>query len=130
VTGVCSAGNLDLVRSLGAGTVVDYAREDFTQRGEMYDVVFDAVDKLEPSRAKQALKETGTYLNVDKDSGSGGKPKPEDLLFVRDLIEAGELQPVIDRRYSLEEIVEAHRYVEKGHKRGHVVITVVPDGGS
>ena len=124
VTGVCSTRNLDLVSSLGADAVVDYTRDDFAQRGERYDVVFDAVDKLVPSHAQLALQETGTYLNVDKDSGSGGSAKPEDLLFVRDLIEAGELRPVIDRRYPLEEIVEAHRYVEKGHKRGHVVITV------
>ena len=128
VTGVCSTRNLDLVRSLGAGAVIDYTREDFTQGGETYDVVFDAVDKLEAPRAKQALTERGTYLNVDKDSGSGGRPQPEDLLFVRDLIGAGELRPVIDRRYPLEAIVEAHRYVQEGHKRGHVVITVVPDG--
>jgi NADPH:quinone reductase-like Zn-dependent oxidoreductase len=128
VTGVCSTRNLDLVSSLGADQVVDYTQEDFIQRGEMYDVVFDAVDKLEPSRAKQALKEMGTYLNVDKDSGSGGSAKPEDLLFVRDLMAAGKLRSVIDRRYPLEEIVEAHRYVQEGHKRGHVVITIVPDG--
>jgi NADPH:quinone reductase-like Zn-dependent oxidoreductase len=124
VTGVCSTSNLDMVRSLGASQVIDYTRDDFTETGETYDVIFDAVDKLAPSRGKKALKKTGVYLNVAKDSGSGGDLEVRDLVFLKDLVEAGKLKSVIDRRYPLEEIVEAHRYVEKGHKKGNVVITV------
>jgi len=127
VSGVCSTANLDMVRSLGADKVIDYTQEDFTQSGETYDVIFDAVNKLPSSRAKNSLKQAGTYLNVDKDSGSGGDVELEDLITLKELCEAGELRTVIDRRYSLEEIVEAHRYVERGHKKGNVIITIEQD---
>jgi NADPH:quinone reductase-like Zn-dependent oxidoreductase len=126
VPGVSSTSNLDLVRSLGADQVIDYTREDFAETGETYDVIFDAVDKLKPARGKRALKKTGVYLNVAKDSSSGGDLEVQDFVFLKELVEAGKLKSVIDRRYLLEDIVEAHRYVEKGHKKGNVVITLGP----
>lgn len=126
VTGVCSTANLDLVRGLGADQVIDYTREDFTQHGDTYDVIFDAVAKFPPARAKKALKPAGIYLNVHKDSDErGGRSvRNEALLALKDLLEAGTLKTVIDRTYPLEQIVEAHRYVDQGHKKGNVVITV------
>ena len=124
VTGVCSTANQEMVRALGAAEVIDYTREDFTQSGGTYDVIFDAVDKLPPAQGKKSLKKTGIYLNVAKDSGARGGLKTADLIFLKELAEAGAVKPVIDRCYPLDQIVEAHRYVERGHKRGNVVITV------
>ncbi len=126
VTGVCSTANLELVRSLGADSVIDYTREDFTRSGPIYDVVFDAVDKAPARHGRRALKSTGRYLNVMRDSGAGGGGAltTEHLVYLKELVEAGSLKAVIDRRYTLEQIVEAHSYVEQGHKSGNVVVTV------
>jgi NADPH:quinone reductase-like Zn-dependent oxidoreductase len=122
VTGVCSAANLELVKSLGANQVIDYTRQDLTQSGATYDVIFDAVGKLSPAHGKKALKPAGVYINVHADSDGGDKR--ENLHLLKELIEAGKLKPAIDRVYPLEQIVEAHRYVEQGHKKGNVVITL------
>lgn len=124
VTSVCSTANLEMVKSLGADIVIDYTKEDYAERSEKYDVVFDAVDKTAAARARKVLKKAGAYLNVVKDTGSGSDLGTDDLLFLKELIEAGRIRAVIDKTYPLEQITEAHRYVEKGHKKGHVVITV------
>ncbi len=143
VTGVCSTANLDLVRSLGADVVIDYTREDFTESGRTYDIIFDAVGKLSFSRCRKALAETGVYLTVFprleallsapwakqkvRFAATGlrsAKQKADDLRVIAELIEAGQFRAVIDRRYPLEQTAEAHRYVETGRKKGNVVIGV------
>jgi len=123
VVGVCSTRNMNMVRSLGANKAIDYTREDFTKNAEMCDVVFDAVGKASPSQCKNILKPGGVYLNVLKSSGSL-KLDIEELIFLQELMEKREIKAVIDKRYSLDQIVEAHKYVDRGHKKGHVIITV------
>jgi len=126
VVGVCSTANLDMVKSLGADKVIDYTQEDFTENNETYDIIFDAVGKLSSSQCKKSLKINGAYLNVLTLS-SGLKLKYENLLFLKKLMETKNLRSVIDRTYTLEQIVEAHRYVDKRHKKGNVVIVVEHD---
>ena len=142
VTGVCSTTNLEMVKSLGADKVIDYTKEDFTKSGKTYDLILDTVGKTSFSRCKRSLMQKGVFLPVLIDfteivqmvwtSITGGKKvkggvapnKVEDLVFLKEIIEAGKLKPVIDRSYLLEQIPEAFKYVEKGHKKGNVVITV------
>ena len=142
VTGVCSTRNLDMVRSIGADHVIDYTKEDFTKSSETYDIIFDVVGKSSFSHSLKSLKKNGYYLLANpglsqiirgrltsirsstKVIAGTLNEKIEDLIFLKDLIEANKIKTVIDRRYSLEQTSEAHRYVEKGHKKGNVVITI------
>ena len=142
VTGVCSSANVEMVKSLGADKVIDYTQEDFAASGETYDVVFDVVSKTSYARCKDLLKKNGLYLaalptlaivlQTVWTSMVGGKKvkfgdaagKAENLVLLRELAEAGKLRSVIDKRYPLEQIAEAFRYAETGHKKGNVVITV------
>jgi len=138
VTGICSTTNIDLVRSLGADKVIDYTKEDFTQKGETYDIIFDSVIKTSFSRCKGSLKRKGVFITVDypilqafwtsifcrRKVIFGIANKIEDLTFLRELIEKRKLKSVIDKTYRLDQIVEAHRYVESGHKKGNVVINM------
>jgi NADPH:quinone reductase-like Zn-dependent oxidoreductase len=119
VTGVCSTTNLEWVKALGASKVIDYTKENFTQSSEKYDLIFDAVGKLKKDK-KRALKEKGRFFSV---MGSINED-PEMLIFLKEQIEAGKIKAAIDRSYPFEQIVEAHRYVDLGHKKGNVVITL------
>ncbi len=142
VTGVDSTGKLDMLRSIGADEIIDYTQEDFTKSGQTYDVIFDVVGKSSFSRSIRSLKQNGRYLLanpglshmvrggwISKRSSKkvifgAASRRTEDLIFLKELIEAGKIESVIDRRYPLEQTAEAHRYVDKGHKKGNVVIIV------
>jgi NADPH:quinone reductase-like Zn-dependent oxidoreductase len=142
VTSVCSTTNVELVKSLGADQVIDYTQEDSTKGGETYDIIFDTVGKSSLSGCLGSLKKEGSYLQAVAElallvqmrwaSMTSGKtliggtavPKTEDLMYLEELVEVGKIKPVIDRCYPLEQIVEAHRYVDQGHKKGNVVITM------
>ena len=142
VTAVCSTTNMEMVKSLGADKVIDYTKEDFTEGRETYDLILDTVGKISYSRCKKSLKQKGIFLPVvmnltellqilwtsvtdgKKVKGGVAGESVEDLNFLKELTEAGELKPVIDRCYPLDQIAEAFRYVEKGHKKGNVAITV------
>jgi len=122
VTGVCSAKNSELVKSLGADLVIDYQNEDFTEKQERYDLIFDAVGKITKNQCKEALALNGRFVSVE---GQGiAKVQTKDLLLLKKLMEEGQIQSVIDRCYSLEQVPEAHEYVETGHKIGSVVVTL------
>ena len=123
VTGACSSANRELVKSLGADTVIDYTKEDFTEKSIEYDLIFDAVGKIPSSKRKKSLKVKGSFINVMAMS-QNLKLKKQDLELLKELCEHGQLKTVIDRIYPLEEIVEAHRYVDQGHKKGNVIIKV------
>lgn len=120
VTAVCSSRNFEMVKSIGADHLIDYRKEEFTQNGKIYDVIFDAVGKISSSRSKGSLAENGIYLTVQTSTSE----KMADLLFLKELLEEGRIKPFIDKRYPLAETAEAHRYVEQGHKSGNVVITI------
>jgi NADPH:quinone reductase-like Zn-dependent oxidoreductase len=146
VTGVCSAANAELVRSLGATRVIDYTKEDFTRSGDTYDVIVDTAGTAPFSRSKGSLKEGGRLLlvlgglpdmlRIPWVSMTSGKKivagpatvRAEDVRLLAELARAGAFRPVIDRRYPFERIVEAHRYVDTGRKKGNVVVTLGPDG--
>ncbi len=142
VTAVDGTGKLDMLRSIGADHVIDYTKEDFTQSSEAYDVIFDVVGKSSFSHSIRSLKENGRYLLANptlsqmvrgrwtsmrtskKVIGGAASHRTEDLIFLKEFVEAGKIKSVIDRSYPLEQIAEAHRYVETGHKQGNVVITL------
>jgi len=142
VTGVCSTPRLELVKSLGADKAIDYTKEDFTKSGQTYDLIFDILGKSSFSRCKSSLSQNGRYLLASfkmrhlfqmlwtriigskKVICAFSSDKAEDLIFIKELIEAGKVQSTIDRRYPLEQTAEAHRYIENGLKKGHIVITI------
>ena len=126
VTGACSTANLEMVKSLGADPVIDYTKDDFSSIEEQFDVIFDTVAKFPKSKYAKALKPNGTFVTMAR---LNTKESLENLVFIKELIEAGMIKAVIDRCYPLERMVEAHRYVDAGHKKGNVVITLGQKNG-
>jgi NADPH:quinone reductase-like Zn-dependent oxidoreductase len=126
VDGVCSTSNLELVKSLGADSVYDYTSKDFHLDNGKYDLIFDAVGKKKSSRLKykNALKTNGRFISVDNGNPGKKSVSQENLMILKDMAEKDEIKPVIDRTYPLEQIIEAHKYVDKGHKKGNVIITI------
>jgi NADPH:quinone reductase-like Zn-dependent oxidoreductase len=126
VTGVCSSVNLELVKSLGVDVVIDYTKEDFTENGRQYDLIFDAVGKKKSSNLqyKKALTTNGKFISIDDGSPGESAICKNSMEILKGLTENGMLKPVVDCTYTLDQIVEAHRYVDKGHKKGNVVIKV------
>lgn len=120
VTGVCSTANLEMVKSIGAQKVIDYTKDDFTQNGQTYNVIFDAVGKNSRSHCKGSLKKTGYYLSTNTPT----KELTDNLIYLKELTEKGIIRPVIDQSYPLDKTAEAHAYVDKGHKKGNVVIKI------
>ncbi len=120
VTGVCSTNNIEMIKSLGTDNVIDYHKIDFREGATKYDVVFDAVSKITKSSCKNVLNKNGSYLSVKYPT----KEKVEYMIFLNELIEGDKLKSVIDRKYTLDKVAEAHSYVEQGHKKGNVVIIV------
>ncbi len=131
VTGVCSTANLEMVKSLGADKVIDYTKQDTVPEGEYYDLILDSVGKIKTSKLKYQLKNAltkdGKYVSIDD---GDLKLNSKRLIKLKEMIEAGKIKPIIDRTYPMEEIVEAHRYVEKGHKKGNVIIKIDHNGNS
>ena len=121
VTGVCSTANLEMVKSLGADHVIDYTKDDFSSKEERYDVIFDTLGKFPKSQYSNVLAPNGIFVSMAR---LDSKESMDNLIFIRDLIEAGKIKAIIDRCYLLEQMVEAHRYVDTGHKQGNVVILV------
>ena len=121
VTGVCSTPNINMVKSLGADHVIDYTKEDFSAVDEQYDIIFDTVAKFPKSQYSKVLAPNGTYITMAR---LDSKENMDNLLFIKSLIEAGEIKAFIDRCYPLEEMVKAHQYVDRGHKKGNVVISM------
>ena len=148
VTAVCSTKHVELVRSLGADEVVDYLEEDFTKNGQTYDAIIDAVGKYAFHWGRRSLKPGGIYVETDlgpykletiamtivsrwagkkRLKFTGGRKIKKDVQFLKELIEAGDFRAVVDRRYPMDRVVEAHRYVEGWHKAGNVVLTIAAD---
>ena len=142
VTGVCSTPRVNYVKALGADKVIDYTKEDFTETGETFDLIYDILGKSSFSRCKKSMKPSGRYLLASFKTGkilqmlgtsiigkkkvicAMGSEKQEDMLLLKELVEAGKIKSIIDKRFPLEQTAEAHRYVEEGHKKGNVVITL------
>ncbi len=120
VTGVCSSANLNMVKSIGADKVIDYTEDGFPGKCEAYDIIFDAVGRCPSVIRKKFLRKKGSYVSISSPTSE----KTEDLIFLKELAETGKIKPVIDKCYPMEDIAEAHRYVDQGHKKGNVVITI------